>query len=105
MKITYTYGKTNTSGLSQPLDVYNLTLLKGARPQTPWSYLTSRHAGQDLGYNGIALVVSPGLRPRLLEQHAQPELRGCCAAGVRQRHRGRRTFGHHHRPSRTLFTG
>jgi hypothetical protein len=59
MTIAYTVGNPNTSGIAQPLPVYNLTLLRGARPETAWSYLVSRHPSQALGYNGIAKVVSP----------------------------------------------
>jgi hypothetical protein len=31
-----------------------LSVFTGTYPQTPWGYLTSKHPGQDLGYNGIA---------------------------------------------------
>ena len=39
----------------------NLTLFPGTRPQTAWSYLTSRHSGQDLGYSGVAYVASSAM--------------------------------------------
>ncbi len=32
------------------------TLFDGAFGQAPWSYLTTRHPGQDLGYSGIACI-------------------------------------------------
>lgn len=59
MAISYTTIAQNTSGLTQSLGIYNLTAFLGVRPQSPWSYMVSRHAAQALGYNGIARVVSP----------------------------------------------
>ncbi len=60
--ITYVYSvppDPNSSG--QPQQKLNLTLFTGQRPQSPWTYLSARHAGQDLGYNGIAYVASSNL--------------------------------------------
>jgi hypothetical protein len=34
----------------------NWTLFPGAFGQPPWSYMTSKHPGQDLGYSGIAYL-------------------------------------------------
>ncbi len=34
----------------------NWTLFPGAFGQAPWSYMTTRHPGQDLGYSGIAYL-------------------------------------------------
>jgi len=34
----------------------------GPYPQTPWTYLTTHHPGQDLGYNGIAYVAASSLQ-------------------------------------------
>lgn len=38
-----------------------LTLFNGAMPQTPWSYLTSNHPDDALGYSGLAYVASAAL--------------------------------------------
>lgn len=35
---------------------YGLTLLSGTRPQTPWTYLTSKHPIKAIGYAGTAIV-------------------------------------------------
>lgn len=56
--ITYVYSIPNSNSNGQPLQQLALTLFIGSRPQTPWSYLTSNHPGQDLGYNGVAYVAS-----------------------------------------------
>lgn len=53
---TYYFPDSNSNGL--PLQKLSLTLFLGATPQTAWSYLTSAHPGQDLGYNGIAYVAN-----------------------------------------------
>ena len=36
------------------------SLFLGSYPQSPWSYLSSNHPGQDLGYQGIAYVAANG---------------------------------------------
>src|SRR5690242_12562288 len=56
MTITYTYSEPDSNSNGQPQQKLNLTLFTGHRPQTPWSYLTSRHPGEDLGYSGLAYV-------------------------------------------------
>jgi hypothetical protein len=62
MTITYAYSEpTSSSTTGVPATTFNLTLFLGLRPQTPWSYLTSAHPGQDLGYNGIAYVASSAM--------------------------------------------
>jgi len=61
MTITYTYSVPDSNSNGQPQQKLNLTLFPGARPQAPWSYLTSRHAGQDLGYSGVAYVASSAM--------------------------------------------
>src|SRR5947209_5343555 len=61
MTITYVYSVPDSNSNGQPQQKLNLTLFTGARPQTPWSYLTSKHSGQDLGYNGIAYVASSAM--------------------------------------------
>lgn len=38
------------------LSGYGFTLLTGTRPQTPWTYLTSKHPTKAAGYAGFALV-------------------------------------------------
>jgi len=61
MTITYTYSVPDSNSNGQPQQKLNLTLFPGTRPQAPWSYLTSRHAGQDLGYSGVAYVASSAM--------------------------------------------
>ena len=38
------------------LSGWGFSLLTGTRPQSPWSYLTSKHVAKALGYSGFALV-------------------------------------------------
>jgi hypothetical protein len=61
MTITYVYSVPDSNSNGQPQQKLNLTLFLGSRPQTPWSYLTSAHPGQDLGYNGIAYVAASAM--------------------------------------------
>lgn len=58
MTINYVYSVPDSNSNGQPLQKLSLTLFPGSRPQAPWGYLTSRHPGQDLGYNGVAYVAS-----------------------------------------------
>ena len=61
MTITYVYSVPDSNSNGQPQQKLNLTLFPGSRPQTPWSYLTSLHPGQDLGYGGVAYVASSAM--------------------------------------------
>ncbi|HEY2114029.1 MAG TPA: phage tail protein, partial [Candidatus Angelobacter sp.] len=61
MTITYVYSVPDSNSNGQPQQKLSLTLFTGTRPQTPWSYLTSRHSGQDLGYGGVAYVASSAM--------------------------------------------
>jgi len=61
MTITYVYSVPDSNSNGQPQQKLSLTLFLGSRPQTPWSYLTSAHPGQDLGYNGIAYVAASAM--------------------------------------------
>lgn len=61
MTITYVYSVPDSNSNGQPQQKLSLTLFPGTRPQTPWSYLTSRHPGQDLGYGGVAYVASSAM--------------------------------------------
>ncbi len=61
MTITYVYSVPDSNSNGDPAQKLSLTLFTGTRPQTPWSYLTSAHPGQDLGYNGIAYVASSNM--------------------------------------------
>lgn len=61
MTITYVYSVPDSNSNGQPQQKLSLTLLLGSRPQTPWSYLTSQHPGQDLGYNGFAYVAASAM--------------------------------------------
>jgi hypothetical protein len=61
MTITYVYSVPDSNSNGQPQQKLSLTLFTGSRPQTPWSYLTSSHPGQDLGYNGLAYVAASAM--------------------------------------------
>jgi hypothetical protein len=61
LTITYVYSVPDSNSNGQPQQKLSLTLFLGSRPQTPWSYLTSAHPGQDLGYNGIAYVAASAM--------------------------------------------
>jgi hypothetical protein len=61
MTITYVYSVPDSNSNGQPQQKLSLTLFTGSRPQTAWSYLTSAHPGQDLGYNGIAYVAASAM--------------------------------------------
>lgn len=61
MTITYVYSVPDSNSNGQPQQKLSLTLFTGTRPQTPWTYLTSRHPGQDLGYGGVAYVASSAM--------------------------------------------
>jgi len=57
--IHYEYADPNTD-VNAPQHL-NLTLITGQQFQTPWSYLTSNHASQALGYTQLAMIASSGL--------------------------------------------
>jgi hypothetical protein len=59
--ISYVYSVPDSNSNGQPQQKLSLTLFLGTRPQTPWSYLTSQHPGQDLGYNGIAYAAASAM--------------------------------------------
>lgn len=59
--ISYVYSVPDSNSNGQPQQKLSLTLFLGSRPQTAWSYLTSQHPGQDLGYNGIAYVAASAM--------------------------------------------
>lgn len=61
LTITYVYSVPDSNSNGVPQSKLSLTLFTGARPQTPWTYLTSRHPGEDLGYNGLAYVASSSM--------------------------------------------
>src|SRR5258708_33893157 len=73
MTITYVYSVPDSNSNGQPQQKLSLTLFLGSRPQTPWTYLTSQHPGQDLGYNGIAYVAASAMD--LGESGTLPNLR------------------------------
>ncbi len=53
---------TNTSNQqSDAATSLNLTLLNGAKGQTPWSYLSSRHPEAAIGYSEVAIIASPAM--------------------------------------------
>jgi hypothetical protein len=56
ISVQYKYVTAVTAALP-PSEVF-MTDFNGARPQTPWSYLTSAHPTQALGYTGIAYLAN-----------------------------------------------
>lgn len=70
--INYVYSVPDTNSNGQPQQKLNLTLFTGSRPQTAWTYLTSAHPGQNLGYNGVAYIASSSMD--LGESGALPNL-------------------------------
>ena len=74
MTITYVYSVPDSNSNGQPQQKLSLTLFTGSRPQTPWSYLTSAHPGQDLGYNGLAYVAVIGHGSGRIRHAAEFEL-------------------------------
>ena len=61
VQITYVYSFPDSNSNGQPQQQLSLTLFTGTRPQTAWSYLTSAHPGQDLGYQGLAYVAASAM--------------------------------------------
>lgn len=51
-----TWMQTSKGTRREPLASKRWTIFLGAIGQTPWSYITTKHPGQDLGYSGIAYV-------------------------------------------------
>lgn len=60
MTITYAWAAPTAAGTSgQPITVAQLTFLKGTLGQSPWSYLSTNHPTEALGYTQVAAVASP----------------------------------------------
>jgi hypothetical protein len=59
--ITYAYTVPDSSSNGVASSILNLSLFLGAQGQTAWPYLTSNHAGQDLGYTNIAYIASSAM--------------------------------------------
>lgn len=59
--ITYVYSVPDSNSNGQPQQKLSLTLFLGTRPQTAWSYMTSSHPGQDIGYNGLAYIAASAM--------------------------------------------
>lgn len=61
MTITYTFAPPlNSGGTAQdPITTIGFTSFDGALGQAVWSYLTSLHASQAIGYSGLAYVATP----------------------------------------------
>jgi hypothetical protein len=59
VRISYSYNVPAADNQpTQPPVLKNFTLLKGTRPQTPWTYLTSKHPADARNYAGLALVAN-----------------------------------------------
>lgn len=52
--IAYTWRQSNSN--VDPNSMLNFTLIEGGQGQSPWTYLTSFHASQALGYSTIACI-------------------------------------------------
>jgi hypothetical protein len=59
--IKYVYSTPTASGNGQPLGQLGLTLFKGARPATAWTYMTTRHPSKALAYSGLANVANSSM--------------------------------------------
>lgn len=57
--IIYTWNQSNSN--VDPAATLAFTLLEGELGQAPWSYLTSNHLSQALGYSGIAMIGAPNM--------------------------------------------
>lgn len=56
MTISYVYATPVSGTNGTPASLIGFALFQGTRPQSPWSYLTSLHPGQDLSYSGITYL-------------------------------------------------
>jgi putative tail protein len=63
MSITYSYSPPFTSGgvPQDPIASIGFTLFKGSQGQAVWSYLTSKHPSQAIGYTTLAYLATPVL--------------------------------------------
>lgn len=59
IEISYEWQNVNTDNNAP--NSLNLTFVPGAKGQSPWSYLTSKHPGQALGYTQLCYVASSAL--------------------------------------------
>jgi hypothetical protein len=59
--IAISYSWDNSQYATDPTATLQIAVLEGTQGQAPWSYMTSKHLSQALGYSGIALVCSPAL--------------------------------------------
>src|SRR5436190_3855097 len=59
--ISYSYTVPDSSSNGIASSVLNLSLFLGSQGQAAWPYLTSNHAGQDLGYTNLAYVGSSSM--------------------------------------------
>lgn len=72
VQITYSWAIPSSANSGQPIANLALTLFNGAQGQSPWSYLTTNHPDQAIGYSEISYVAnsvfdlgSSGLVPNL----------------------------------------
>lgn len=59
--ITYVYSIPNSNSDGNPLTQLALTLFTGAQGQAAWSYLSTNHPTEAIGYTGIAYVADPSM--------------------------------------------
>jgi hypothetical protein len=59
--VDYLFWVSSTSVSGAPLTFLNGSLFNGAIGQAPWTYLTSKHPDQALGYSELAYIAFPSL--------------------------------------------
>jgi hypothetical protein len=59
--IKYVYATPTSNGNGQPLGQLGLTLFRGTRPATAWTYMTTKHPSKALAYSGLAYVANSSM--------------------------------------------
>jgi hypothetical protein len=59
--IAISYAWDNSQFTTDPTASLSLTVIEGTQGQSPWSYMTSKHASMALGYSGMATIATPEL--------------------------------------------
>lgn len=61
MSITYQYNVPDSTGTGAPATSLSLTLFLGSLGQSPWSYLSTNHSAQAIGYSNTAYIASQSM--------------------------------------------
>lgn len=59
--VAISYNWSQSTENVDPAATLQFTLLEGEQSQQPWSYLTSKHLSQALGYTTLALIAAPNM--------------------------------------------